>query len=82
MMSLTKDVEQLYTRAIKHVESVPISRVVSRTPQTLDFLKVNCDGAFCAGNNAATIGIVCRDFVGQFIWVFVDKVKSILAFID
>ncbi|KAK4278800.1 hypothetical protein QN277_016598 [Acacia crassicarpa] len=43
-------------------------------------LKINCDGAFSSQEQDAAIGVICRDFIGSFIWGFVDKVKSISAF--
>ncbi|KAK4270407.1 hypothetical protein QN277_023445 [Acacia crassicarpa] len=43
-------------------------------------LKINCDGAFSSYVSDAAIGVICRDFAGSFRWGFVDKVKSISAF--
>ncbi|KAK4254594.1 hypothetical protein QN277_009952 [Acacia crassicarpa] len=47
---------------------------------TAEYLKVNCDGSFYAESTTASIGVVCRNNYGEFIWGFVDMLKSISAF--
>ena len=44
------------------------------------FLKINVDGAFSPLSKEATIGMICRDESGWFKWGFVDKIKSLSAF--
>ena len=46
----------------------------------VNYLKINSDGSFTDISNEAGIGIVCRDYEGTFKWGFIDKVKSISAF--
>ncbi|KAK4258076.1 hypothetical protein QN277_007576 [Acacia crassicarpa] len=43
-------------------------------------LKINLDGAYVSGCPYGAIGVVCRDHFGTFKWGFIDKVKSISAF--
>ncbi|KAK4258183.1 hypothetical protein QN277_007656 [Acacia crassicarpa] len=50
------------------------------SPPSVGKLKFNCDGAFSANMSDAAIGVICRDHFGDFKWGFVDKVKSISAF--
>ncbi|KAK4255495.1 hypothetical protein QN277_008493 [Acacia crassicarpa] len=50
------------------------------SPPPPSCLKINCDGAFSHRGVDAAVGIICRDSFGFFIWGFVDKVKSISAF--
>ena len=45
-----------------------------------NFLKINCDGSFKDQMSEAGIGAICRDFQGNFKWGFVDKIKSLSAF--
>lgn len=49
-------------------------------PLSSDSVKLNCDGAFQLGKEEAAIGVICRDNFGHFRWGFVDKLKSIYAF--
>ena len=44
------------------------------------FLKINCDGSFRDHMTEAGVGVICRDTHGYFKWGFVDKVKSLSAF--
>ena len=44
------------------------------------YLKINLDGSFTNSFTEAGIGIACRDSEGSFKWAFIDKVKSISAF--
>ena len=46
------------------------------------FLKINSDGAFYQDTQNGAIGIVCRDDAGTFKWGFVDKIKSVSAFMS
>ena len=43
-------------------------------------LKINSDGAYSSSHPFATIGVVCRNDSGDYIWGFCDKVKSVSAF--
>ncbi|KAK4254136.1 hypothetical protein QN277_009559 [Acacia crassicarpa] len=53
---------------------------VKWVPPAEHVLKVNVDGSFKASTAFAAIGLVCRDHWGHMQWAFVDKVKSISAF--
>ena len=45
-----------------------------------DFMKINTGGAFPKNTGFAAIGVICRNALGEFQWGFVDKIKSISAF--
>lgn len=47
---------------------------------SVDCMKVNCDGVFSKDINNAAVEIICRDHEGIMKWGFVDKVKSLSAF--
>ncbi|KAK4259267.1 hypothetical protein QN277_005615 [Acacia crassicarpa] len=49
-------------------------------PTPLHKIKVNIDGAFRDSTKPAAIGIICHDYRGNMQWAFVDKIKSISAF--
>ncbi|XP_054811526.1 uncharacterized protein LOC129312814 isoform X2 [Prosopis cineraria] len=42
--------------------------------------KINVDGSYSANSDYAAIGVICRDSTGSFQWGFVDKLKSLSAF--
>ena len=50
------------------------------TRPPMGFLKINTDGAFSNTTQYAAIGIICRDEFGAFQWGFIDKIKSLSAF--
>ncbi|KAK4274243.1 hypothetical protein QN277_017497 [Acacia crassicarpa] len=62
------------------VRSVVPKHLVVWSPPSAGTLKYNCDGAFPGRDSDAAIGVICRDHFGVFKWGFVDKVKSISAF--
>ncbi|KAK4268485.1 hypothetical protein QN277_025138 [Acacia crassicarpa] len=56
------------------------SPYVQWSPPAPGCLKINVDGAFRMGTDVGAIGVVCRDWHELFKWGFIDKVKSISAF--
>ncbi|KAK4266919.1 hypothetical protein QN277_023777 [Acacia crassicarpa] len=49
-------------------------------PPESGLVKINTDGDFSSEKVPAVIGVVCRDHLGFLQWGYVDKVKSISAF--
>ncbi|KAK4277907.1 hypothetical protein QN277_015828 [Acacia crassicarpa] len=50
------------------------------SPPESGVVKINSNGVFSNERCHAAIGVVCRDHNGFFRWGYVDKMKSISAF--